>query len=106
MWDDLPGVAFVCHFDAMNSKFIRNVFQVLQSLCIGSVVFTHFGVICVLQHADKFYERVLQHLKNRLKKIHALVYPPEIDQEDRTRPKRNNHPPPPFQLKSKRIKCV
>lgn len=68
MWDDLPGVAFVCHFDAMNSKFIRNVFQVLQSLCIGSVVFTHFGVICVLQHADKFYERVLQHLKNRLKK--------------------------------------
>lgn len=39
------------------------------------------------------------------KQIHALVYPPEIDQEDRTRPKRNNHPPP-FQLKSERIKCV
>lgn len=76
----LPGVACVCHFDAMNTKFIRNVFQVLQSLCIGPVVFTHFGVICVIQHADKLYERVLQHLKSRLKKkIHALVYLPEIE---------------------------
>lgn len=71
MLDGLPGVACVCHFDAMNTKFIRNVFQVLQSLCIGPVVFTHFGVIYVIQHrehADKLYERVLQHLKSRLKK--------------------------------------
>lgn len=78
MLDGLPGVACVCHFDAMNTKFIRNVFQVLQSLCIGPVVFTHFGVICVIQHADKLYERVIQHLKSRLENSRSL-YPPEIE---------------------------